>query len=205
MKISFKGKTLSSVQGKLVVKSTKVVLPTLPVNLSVPTVIPIGIINIGSNNLKYVLNKPEFYKTNNLDPNEHLISFEHSEKSLMPGEKKNLIVLFRPTEVKQYDFKLKLKVYDFFKEIQEIDFDITGKGSNNEQEVLKNAFFKIDEDIETEKQVLTPKDHVAYLSQEQLDFRNISYGKIHKRILFLYNNSPTESFMFDFINYTILK
>lgn len=205
IKLSCKGKTLSSVQGKLVVKSTAVSLPTLPVNLTVPAVVPIGIVNIGSSNLKYVLNKPEFYKKNNIDPNENLISFENSEQSLVPNEKKNLMVLFKPVEVKTYTFNVTLSVYDFFKEIQQIDFMFTGRGSNDENDINHNEFFKVEDDIEAEKQVLSPDDHVAYLSQEHLDFRNIEYGKTHKRVIFLYNNSPIESFSFEFTNYALLK
>ena len=205
IKLSFKGKTLSSVQGKLVVKSTNVSLPTLPINLTVPAIVPIGILNIGSNNLKYVFNKTEFYRQNGIDPHENIISFENSEQSLIPNEKKNLMILFKPVEAKTYTFTATLTVYDFFKEIQQIDFTFTGKGTTDESEIINNQFFKIDDDIEAEKQILTYDDHVAYLSQEHLDFKNIEYGKTHRRVIFLYNNSPSETFNYEFVNYSLLK
>lgn len=46
---------------------------------------------------------------------------------------------------------------------------------------------------------------MAYLSEEKLDYTNISYGKVHTRILFLFNHSNTESLSFEFINFKIFK
>ena len=115
------------------------------------------------------------------------------------------MVLFKPVEAKTYIFNVIVRVYDFFKEIQQIHFIFTGKGSNDEDQIRNNEFFKVEDDIEAEKQVMATDDHVAYLSQEHLDFRNIEYGKTHRRVIFLYNNSASETFTYDFVNYSLLK
>jgi len=63
----------------------------------------------------------------------------------------------------------------------------------------------MDDDIEAEKQILSSNENVAYLSEEQLDFKNLEYGQKHQRVLFLYNNSQSYSCNFEFQNYKIFK
>ncbi len=205
IKLTFKGKTLSSFQGKLVLKSQLITLPTLPINMTMPVIIPVGLLNIGSNNLKYQINRKKFYQENKINPRENIISFENFDATLHPSEKKYLKILFKPVEYKTYEFNATLKVYDFFKEIQSIELKLIGKGSQDLKQINKNIFFKMDDDIEAEKQILSSHENIAYLSEEQLDFRNIEYGTTHKRILFLYNNSKCDNCSFEFLNFNIIK
>ena len=204
IKLNFKGKTLSSFQGKLVLKSNVINLPSLPINMKIPVVVPVGLLNIGSNNLKYSVNRKVFYDENFLDPRENIISFGNYESSLHSGEKKYLLVYFKPIELKKYCFEAELKVFDFFKQIQSIKLIFNGEGTSNFMRIDKNPFFKLDDDIEAEKQILSTNDNIAYLSEEIIDFRNLTYNNQHKRVLFLYNNSDSDSFTFEFFNYKIL-
>ena len=204
IKLNFKGKTLSSFQGKLVLKSNIINLPSLPINMKIPIVVPVGLLNIGSNNLKYSVNRKIFYKENFLNPRENIISFGNFESTLHSGEKKYLLVFFKPIELKKYRFEAELKVFDFFKQIQSIKLIFYGEGTSDFIKIKRNSFFKLDDDIEAEKQILSTNDNIAYLSEEIIDFRNITYNSKHKRVLFLYNNSNTDSFSFEFFNYKIL-
>jgi len=92
IKLNLIGKTLSSFQGKLVLKTHDIVMPSLPINLLIPVEIPIGIQNIGSNNLKYWINKQKFYEQNNIIKEENIIDFFNEDSTLQPGEKKFITV-----------------------------------------------------------------------------------------------------------------
>ena len=91
-----------------------------------------------------------------------------------------------------------MKVFDFYKEIQSIDLYLEGEGTDDLDKVKNNVYFLKDDDVETDKIEYNENEKVAYLSEQFLDFKNILYGQVHKRILFLYNNSDTSELEFEF-------
>jgi hypothetical protein len=200
LKVKMKGKTLSSVQGKIVIKNGTFHLPMLPLGLKLPIVFPIGLQNIGNHSLKYVLDKKKFINEYSSDYQSGILDFENTEGTLMAGEKKFLSLLYRPIRDINVKYKLQIRVNDYFKEIQVLDLELIGKaGSIEGSDTTK--FFKVDDLIETDKTVLAESDRIAYFSEELLDFRDIEFGRTHKRILFLYNNSSKDKFEFKFMHY----
>lgn len=200
LKIKMKGKTLSSVQGKIVIKNSLFQLPQLPLGLRLPVVFPIGLQNIGNHSLKFVLDRKKFLSDYGSDYQEGVIDFENTEGTLMAGEKKFLSLLYRPIRDVTSRYKLQIRVNDYFKEIQVLNLELIAKSSG--VDVSDSAkFFKVDDQIETDKMVLAENDKVAYFSDELLDFREIDFGATHKRILYLYNNSAKEKLEFRFMHY----
>lgn len=130
VEITMIGKTISSIIGKLVMKTNQITLPRIPTNLVLPIVVPVILLNIGSNSVKYYIDKKEFFKSNQIDKEMKEISLENTEGTLASMEKKNLLIKFKPREEKVYKFKVNLKVFDFFKEIQNIQLTLNGNGCN---------------------------------------------------------------------------
>ena len=204
LKVKMKGKTLSSVQGKIVIKNSLFQLPQLPLGLRLPIVFPIGLQNIGNHSLKYVLDRKKFLADYGSDYQDGVIDFENTEGTLMAGEKKFLSLLYRPIRDITSRYKLQIRVNDYFKEIQVLNLDLVAKSSG--VDVSDSAkFFKVDDQIETDKMVLAENDKTAYFSDELLDFREIDFGATHKRILYLYNNSSKEKLEFRFMHYQTTK
>jgi hypothetical protein len=200
LKIKMKGKTLSSVQGKIVIKNSLFQLPQLPLGLRLPVVFPIGLQNIGNHSLKFVLDRKKFLADYGSDHQEGVIEFENTEGTLMAGEKKFLSCLYRPIRDVTSRYKLQIRVNDYFKEIQVLNLELIAKSSG--VDISDSAkFFKVDDQIETDKMVLAENDKIAYFSDELLDFREIDFGTTHKRILYLYNNSSKEKLEFRFMHY----
>jgi len=204
LKVKMKGKTLSSVQGKIVIKNSLFQLPQLPLGLRLPIVFPIGLQNIGNHSLKYVLDRKKFLADYGSDYQDGVIDFENTEGTLMAGEKKFLSLLYRPIRDVTSRYKLQIRVNDYFKEIQVLNLDLVAKSSG--VDVSDSAkFFKVDDQIDTDKMVLAENDKTAYFSDELLDFREIDFGATHKRILYLYNNSSKEKLEFRFMHYQTTK
>ena len=85
-----------------------------------------------------------------------------------------------------------------------LNLDLVAKSSG--VDVSDSAkFFKVDDQIDTDKMVLAENDKTAYFSDELLDFREIDFGATHKRILYLYNNSSKEKLEFRFMHYQTTK
>lgn len=181
-------------------KSDVFQLAALPLGLRLPVVFPIGLQNIGSHSLKYVLDRKKFLAEYPQDAAEGIVDFENTEGTLLAGEKKFLCVLYRPIRETVSRFRLQIRVNDYFKEIQVLDLELSGRGGVGEP-WDSAKFFKVDDKIETDKAVLAESDRVAYFSEELLDFRGIDFGLTHKRVLFLYNNSAREKFEFRFMHH----
>ena len=130
VEITLMGRTISSIVGKLVMKTSEVTLPRIPTNLVLPVIIPVPLLNIGANSVKFAIDRADFFRRNRISPEKGEIDLDNTESTLSSMEKKNLLVLFKPREQKVYRFKAKLRVFDFFKEIQSIELTFTGSGSN---------------------------------------------------------------------------
>ena len=130
VEITMVGRTISSIVGKLVMKTHDIVLPRIPTNLVLPVIIPVVLLNIGANSIKFSLEKSKFFKRNKVSPEIREIDLENTESSLSSMEKKNLLIFFKPREQRTYKYKATLKVFDFFKEIQSIELTFTGSGWN---------------------------------------------------------------------------
>ena len=199
IQVNMKGKTLSAVQGKIMIKSNIIKLPILPIDFPLAVMVPVGLFNMGSNTLKFSVNRKKFFEEN--PSAEGVIDFLGEEGSLLALEKKFLCVTFKPNRVGQINYKVTLHVYDFMKEIQVLDFSLSGEGFRAGMFPPSGSFFQVEDGIEAEMQVLSPGDNVAYLSQETLDFRDLEYGKTHSRVIVLFNNSLTDKCAFKFLNF----
>lgn len=82
IRLALTGKTLSNFQGKLVLKSDRIILPTLPINLACPVEVPVGLQNIGSNNLRYKVNKKKLLQEYSLNKAEKIIDFANEDSTL---------------------------------------------------------------------------------------------------------------------------
>lgn len=85
-------------------KEERIILPSLPINLQNPIEVPILLSNIGSNNVKYKIDKNKFYHSNNISSKENIISFKNEDSNLQQNDKKYLIVLFKPNTIRKYTF-----------------------------------------------------------------------------------------------------
>lgn len=131
VEITLMGRTISSIVGKLVMKTRDIVLPRIPTNLVLPVIIPVVLLNIGANAIKFSLDKAKFFKRNKVSPDIGEIDLENTEGSLSSMEKKNLRIFFKPREERTYKYKATLKVFNFFKEIQSLELTFTGSGWNH--------------------------------------------------------------------------
>lgn len=198
LKIKMKGKTLSSIQGKVVIQSPRIVLPTLPVGLTAQVIIPVWMQNIGINSLKYAIDKEKFKREHASDWGNGVVELDGSEGTIQAGERRFFSLYFRPREAREHSFSLLLRASDYFKEVQALEIGFTGKAVKELVAAEQGNYFKSDDQIESGKEDLAGGESVAYLSEEQIDFRNADFGRPHQRLLFLFNNSASESFSFSF-------
>lgn len=196
--IRMKGQTLHSFQGKLVLKKTTVELPPVPWNMQVPVVVPIALTNIGTNQVSYVLDTSEFCLNHPVLFKERVVSFQNESGQLQPGERQNLLLLFRPNSIERIFFTLTIRVKDFFKEIESLKVKVFGRGVADFSMERLDRFFKIEDKVDEYSRVSESDQRKAHFSNEQLDFRNADIQQKHRRLLFIHNRSSESVLSFKF-------
>lgn len=199
--IEIKGKTLFSSQGKIVTKTNILRFPAVPITLETPILVSSGLLNIGSKNLKYSINKKNFYEGNVLQTVEDVINFKHHEGTLYPQERKFVFFYFKPRKISSQNYSAIININDFMKKIQTLDIQLTSNVVEEQKNNYLPQFFQIEDAIENEIQVLSNEERIAYFSKEEIDFKNLDITRPHARSIFIYNNSPHQSLLFKFYNF----
>lgn len=198
VKIKLKARTLMSFSGKVVLKKKTIELPSAPLGLKNPVTIPVPVMNIGSNQVCYQLDLADFKANYPHIFRENIISFRNETGQLQPGERQCIFLLFKPNSEERIIATLSLKIKDFFKEMETIKMTVFGHGIINFNANSLNKFFKVEDHVEDEPGSINQPNVPIYFSSGLLDFRNIDPLSIHRRAMFVYNNSQS-----DFISYRI--
>lgn len=184
-----KGQTLLSFQGKIVLKKKTFELPMVPIGMDCPVVIPIHLMNIGTNQVGYQLDLEDFALNNPNLIKDNIISFRNESGQLQQGERQNLLILFKPNSEERIMLFLYLKIRDFFKKIEVIKINIYGKGTHAFSINHLNKFFKIDDQNDNGPSTEPNDKKIVNFSTELLDFRNLEMNRTHDRLIVVTNNS----------------
>ena len=203
IKINLKGKTLSLSQGKLIVNKSRIELPVVPLGLTQPITIPMFVQNIGGSTLRYLLDYSRYQKMNPKISQKCELFFDTTEESINPGEIKNLNIHFLPISLKKFKINLPIIVKDYYKELKPVIVTLAGRATRTIHEKLFKKFFKIDDVIQLNKENNNEAISNVYMSEELIDFRNIELNSIQKRTMFLYNNSPSNAYEFNFSDFRL--
>lgn len=196
--IRLKGITISSVQGKLTVKNTAVELPALPLGLRQPVALPIGLMNIGSGPLRYTIDldlleakHPELLRSG-------AIRIQNGSNNIPAWKKVNFVIFFRPVRNHPMSFPLNIKVFDYYRQIQSIQMEITASPTPTLDTAALEGFFKVDDDLVTSEGLLKEFDQGCYVSDDMLDFRGCRPHSVNERVIALANPNEKESIEFWF-------
>lgn len=196
--IKLKGITISTIQGKLTVKSASVELPPLPLGVHRPVVLPIGLMNIGSGPLRYALDldalakiQPELLETG-------AVAFQNESNNIGALKKVNFVIRFRPISLAPIAFPLHINVFDYFKQIQKISLQVTASPTAVLDPRALDAFFKVDVDLASIEGLIKDTDQGCYLSDDVLDFRGSHPHSKNERVIFLTNLAARECVQFWF-------
>lgn len=190
-----------SFQGKIVLKKKTFELPSVPIGIDSPIVVPIPLMNIGSNQASYHLDLIDFQNNYSNYIRDNIISFKNESGQLQPGEKQNLLVLFKPVSQEKVILSVNLHIKDFFKEIEVLKINLFGQGTMSFSHIQMNKFFKIEDHMEDcDRENTTCEKEQAYFSSKLLDFRNIDMSRSHFRLIIIYNNSESQLINFEIEN-----
>lgn len=205
IKVLIRGHTLNQSLGKIVVQKSFIELPSVPIGMLYPVELPISLSNIGEVPLKYELNYDLFKAENPILVAQKIVEFGNEKGVLAALKEGSFFVYFRPNKVGCYSFNIQLIVFNYFKEIQRIDILMKGTsmaGLNN-QRLLK--FFKNDDVLMKERIQAESDEDTVYVSDDIIDFRNLTQGVSSKKIIFLMNYSKKHTFAFNFLLFQMSK
>lgn len=196
--IRLKGITISSVQGKLTVKSTAIELPALPLGLRQPVALPIGLMNIGSGPLRYTIDVEQLEASQPELLRSGAIRFQNGANNIPAWKKVNFVIFFRPVCHQTVSFPLDIKVFDYYRQIQSIRMEVTASPTATLDTGALEAFFKVDDDLVTSEGLVKELDQGCYVSDDMLDFRGCRPHSVNERVISLANPSEKESIEFWF-------
>lgn len=98
--LKFKGRTLAHLQGQMTLKRDLFMLPSLPIGMKLPVIIPIEMENVGSSNITYRIDKEQVRHNNEVNGSARVFQIVHPDKKSIEGrlsssDKSPLYIEFR--------------------------------------------------------------------------------------------------------------
>jgi len=132
-----------------------------------------------------------------------VFDIENPEGVLMPNEIQYLYTVFRPLESRKYFLNLPIKVSDIEGIVQNISLKLNGVGYQGEANKPNEIQFY--EDLPKCRAHAKGDDELqAAFSIEELDFGEVDPEVPSKRMVILYNMSPTQKLSFEFFKTGLL-
>lgn len=153
--------------------------------------------NVGSGKISYKVDTSvlDTYSDDKIKSATKLIDIANPTKTLDPGNKSYLYVLFKPLEAKKYDFTLPIIVSDFVGVIHELTVTIEGQGYNTKP---PKEDLQIKEEIPTQRSDVSEYGSKVFFSIEELDFGELETQKPQYRLVLLYNDHKSRRLQFKF-------
>jgi hypothetical protein len=198
-----KGHTLFPFQGKVVLKKKSIQLPSLPLALDSPVVIPVPLLNIGSNQVSYALDLAAFQKDHANLLLDKVVSFRNESGQLQPGERQNLLVLFKPNVDYRTLFVVAIKIKDYFHELETLRVSLFGRGKSEPLAPLVLSSLRVEDLLADVAEPVQNHHHRIFIANPLVDFRHSSLNRPLRRLVLLYNSQPDShlTFLFESLNY----
>ena len=197
------GETLGDKFGILTILKKEINFGNVPIGYTSFISAPIGLKNVSTIKIKYMIEYSEIEKINKLYQNFDIIKLENYEGAVGPGEIKYIIVYFRPLAEINYQFNLTLHYTDENRVFEEV-LTIKGKGFLPQKEEDKKNIKEIKDLITKEmpNRIICNFYNKEMIQKCGFNIEELNFGEINEakyKSVILYNYSDKYSLNFDFV------